>query len=134
MTLDPYDRQWLDAVRRGRPPGGFGHREHLRLAWLALADTGSISEAQGEVSRIIRQFAAVHGVPQKYNQTVTDAWVLIVAHCRAAQPTAGFDEMLRARPILMDKRALMRHYTSRTLASAAARESWVEPDVRPIPA
>jgi hypothetical protein len=130
---DQSDAQWLAAVGTGRPPGPFGHREHLRLAWLALEAAPSTSDAQDRVSDAIRAIAGGMGVPQRYNRTVTDAWVRIVAHCRAAGRARTFDELLRDHPWLLDKRLLMRHYTSRTLASDPARRGWVEPDVRPIP-
>jgi hypothetical protein len=83
---------------------------------------------------IIQNLAAAQGRPQRYNRTVTDAWVRIVAHCSAKAPTAGFDELLSIHPFLTDKRALSRHYTSRILAGASARQSWMEPDLLPIPA
>jgi len=60
-------------------------------------------------------------VPQRYNRTVTDAWVRVVAHCRADSGATDFDALLAAYPWLLDKRALLKHYTSRTLASEEAR-------------
>lgn len=135
MTIDDADRQWLDAVRDGRPPGDFGHREHLLVAWLALRlYDADVRAAQADVSAAIRAIAERQGVPQRYNQTVTDAWVRIVAHCRHASGAIVFDELLATFPWLLDKRLLMRHYSSRTLASDRARVEWVEPDVQPIPA
>ena len=126
------DHSWLDAVRTGHPPGAFGHREHLLVAWLALQASPDISTAQDDVSGIIRTIAHAQGVPQRYNRTVTDAWVRIVAHCRSGGG-GTFDEMLDRHRWLMNKRALMSHYSSRTLASEPARQSWVEPDLLPIP-
>ena len=127
------DDEWLDAVRTGHPPGEFGHREHLLVAWLVLRASPDVPSAQEEVSRIIRHLAHAQGVPQRYNRTVTDAWVLIVAHCRSVDADGRFDEMLRRHPWLMNKRALLSHYSSRTLASQSARRGWVEPDLVPIP-
>ena len=92
-----------------------------------------MSEAQDRVSDAIRAIASAKGVPQRYNRTVTDAWVRIVAHCRSAGPAGTFDDLLATRPWLLDKRLLMRHYTSDTLASERARRAWVEPDVLAIP-
>lgn len=128
---------WLAQVRTGHPPGEFGHREHLLLAWLVLEEAADLSAAQDEVSRIIRAIARAQGVPQRYNRTVTDAWVRIVAHCR--QETVGdagsdgFEAMLQRHPWLLNKRALLSHYSSRRLASESARRAWVEPDLLAIP-
>jgi hypothetical protein len=130
-------QQWLAQVRTGHPAGEFGHREHLLLAWLVLDATTSAADAQDEVSRIIRRIATAQGVPQRYNRTVTDAWVRIVAHCRAdagGSPAAtDFDALLATYPWLLDKRALLKHYTSRTLASEQARREWVDGDVLAVP-
>jgi hypothetical protein len=128
------DRDWLAAVRAGHPPAGFGHREHLRLAWLALESTEDLAAAEEEVSGSIRAVAAAHGEPQKYHQTVTSAWLRIVRHARAAQDACGFDELLAAAPWLFDKRLLLHHYSSQTLASESARNAYVEPDLLAIPA
>ncbi|HET7414097.1 MAG TPA: hypothetical protein VFI97_00165, partial [Arthrobacter sp.] len=113
--------------------GTFGHREHLRLAWLLLDDTGCPSRAEEEVSRIIERIAITHRKPQRYNRTLTDAWVKIVAHCRNAAGGASFEELLMQHPWLFDKRIITRHYTSRRLASTQARRTWVAPDLRPLP-
>ena len=127
------DDQWLASVRHGHPAGEFGHREHLRLAWLALSEFGDVTLAQLAVSETIRRLAAAQGVPQRYNRTVTDAWVRILAHCREVAGTDSLDAVLTTFPWLLDKRLLMQHYRSRTLASQEARREWVEPDLVGIP-
>lgn len=131
--LTPSDRQWLADLRSGHPSGPFGHREHLLLAWLLLDDTGSIARAEKEVSRIVGHMAVAHGKPQRYNRTLTDAWVKILAHCRNAPGCGSFEEMLKRHPWLLDKRIITRHYSSSRLASTQARKTWVAPDLRPIP-
>jgi hypothetical protein len=51
----------------------------------------------------------------------------------AEAPDESFDELVRRNPGLLDKRLLTRFYSSRTLASPAARTGWVEPDVKAFP-
>jgi hypothetical protein len=131
--VDHADIDWLAAVGAGHSPGRFGHRDHLRLAWLALQQSGSLEQAQASVSAAVELMARAHGVPQRYNRTVTDAWVRIVSHCHNDGGPATFADLLALYPWLLDKRLLMRHYTSRTLASRRAREQWVSPDLQPIP-
>ena len=60
-------------------------------------------------------------------------WVRIVAHCRADAGVTDFDALLAAYPWLLDKRALLKHYSSRTLASEQARREWVDGDVLAVP-
>ncbi|MBO0839214.1 MAG: hypothetical protein J2O49_00095 [Sciscionella sp.] len=68
------------------------------------------------------------------NATVSRAWVDLVAHHVAeAANIADFDEFVTRYPALLDKRLLVKHYRSITLASSAARHAWVEPDLTPFP-
>jgi hypothetical protein len=116
------------------PPGGaFGHREHVHLAYLAVQRYGP-DKAPGAVAAWIHQLAAYHGAPQKFHATVTRAWVEIVAHHMAAAPQAtDFAAFAGRHPALLDKRLLTRHYSSRVLASPAAKTGWAEPDLAPFP-
>ncbi|MFE2552983.1 hypothetical protein ACFXGI_31190 [Streptomyces sp. NPDC059355] len=112
----------------------FGHREHVHLTWLAVRRCG-VPEAVGLVSEGIRRTARYAGAPQKYNATVSRAWVELVGHHAAAPGggDAGFDAFLGRNPALLDKRLLTRFYRPATLAGAPARSGWVEPDLAPFP-
>ena len=116
------------------PPGGaFRHREHIHLAYLAVQRHGA-DRAAGVVSGWIRHLAAYQRVPQKFNATVTRAWTEIVAHHMAADQNGGdFASFADRYPPLLDKRLLTKHYSSRALASPAARTSWLEPDLAAFP-
>ena len=116
------------------PPGGaFRHREHIHLAYLAVRRHGT-DRAADKVSSWIRHLAAYQRAPQKFNATVTRAWIEIVAHHMAiAPPSTDFASFAERYPALLDKRMLARHYTARTLASPAARTGWVDPDLVPFP-
>ena len=116
------------------PPGGaFRHREHIHLAYLAVQRYGP-DKAADAVAGWIHQFAAYHGAPQKFHATVTRAWVEIVAHHMAAAPQAtDFATFAGQHPVLLDKRLLTRHYSSRVLASPAAKTGWADPDLAPFP-
>jgi hypothetical protein len=115
------------------PAGQFGHREHINLAFWAVRRYG-MPDATGRICGWIQQLAAYQRVPQKYNHTVSRAWMEIVAHHMAADPDcADFPAFADRYPALLDKRLLSRHYQSATLASARARRDWVEPDLLPFP-
>jgi hypothetical protein len=111
----------------------FGHREHVRLTWLAVRRCGTAGAVE-LISDGIRRTARYAGVPQKYNATVSRAWVELTAHHMAEAPGEIFEELLTRNPGLLDKRLLTRFYHSRTLASPAARTGWVEPDLHAFPA
>ncbi|MFG1816734.1 hypothetical protein ACGFIF_23465 [Kribbella sp. NPDC049174] len=110
----------------------FGHREHVKLTWLAVRQCGT-GEAVELISDGIQRTARYAGAPQKYNATVSRAWVELTAYHLAEVPGESFDDLLQRNPGLMDKRLLTRFYHSRTLASPAARRGWVEPDLHAFP-
>jgi hypothetical protein len=118
--------------------GRFGHREHVRLTWLAVRRYGT-AEAVTVVSDGIRRTARYAGAPQKYHATVSRAWIELVGfHVVSDKPATDpaddtFDTFVGRNPALLDKRLLTRFYRSSTLATAEARAGWVEPDVRPLP-
>jgi hypothetical protein len=110
----------------------FGHREHVKLTWLAVRRY-ELSDACAVIADGIRRTARYQGVPQKYNATMTRAWVEVIAHHARELPDASFDEFVGAHPAVLDKRLLARHYRSTTLAGHAARTGWVPPDLAPFP-
>jgi hypothetical protein len=116
------------------PAGGrFGHREHIHLAYIAVQRHGP-GQAPAVVARWLGHLTAYHRAPQKFHATVTRAWVEIVAHHMAAGPPAtDFAAFADAYPPLLDKKLLTRHYSSRALASPAARTGWLEPDLAGFP-
>jgi len=122
--------------------GRFGHRQHVQLTWLAVRRYG-MPAAIRLVSDGIRRTARYAGAPQKYHETISRAWVELVAHHAIGHPagTAGhpagqeadFATFAAANPLLLDKRLLTRFYRPATLAATKARTSWVEPDRAPFP-
>ena len=116
------------------PPGSaFRHRQHIHLAFLAVHRHGGARAAE-LVSGWIRHIAAYQRAPQKYNATVTRAWMEIVAHHVTAEPAvADFEAFAERNPALLDKRLLNGHYTSAALASREARAGWVMPDLAAFP-
>jgi hypothetical protein len=115
------------------PGGGFGHRQHIHLAYLTVRKHGA-SEAVTRISTWIRYIAAYQKAPRKYNATITSAWTQIVGQHVQADPAAeNFAAFAARHPALLDKRLLSKHYSAATLASAAARSGWVEPDLIPFP-
>jgi hypothetical protein len=106
--------------------------EHVLLTWLAVRAVGR-ERAIKLVSEGIQRTARYAGAPQKYNATVSRAWVELISHHAAECDGESFDTFLARNPALFDKRLLMRFYTSAALAGQPARRSWVEPDRAPFP-
>ena len=111
----------------------FHHRDHLRLAWIYLRIYGERG-ARTRMSESIRRFAAFHGKSDKYHETMTLAWLRLVANAMAAVPhDASFDQMILRSPELLQKQTVEKYYSSAALSSGAARACWIEPDLQPLP-
>lgn len=111
----------------------FHHRDHIRLAWIYLQSLGE-AEAGHRMSAAIRRFAARYGKGDKYHETVTLAWLRLVAGAIARIPQhTSLEQLTMAFPELLDKRTLERFYSRALLESDAARDRWVEPDLQPLP-
>ena len=107
----------------------FHHKDHIRLAWTYLKLHGP-NEASARMSTAIRNFAAHHGKSDKYHETVTIAWMHLVAQARHC---ASFEEVATGFPQFFNKSYLDEFYSSETLQSQAARQSFVPPDKKPLP-
>jgi hypothetical protein len=129
------DDEFVRAFLEGWPAGvRFGHREHLRLAWLVVERHGPEMAAE-VVGNGLRRMAAAHGQSVRYNETMTRFWIRLVAHVREAKgPLVGFDGALERVPLLLDKGLPFKHWSRELLFSPEARERWVEPDLLPMPA
>jgi hypothetical protein len=129
--MDDADRLVLHDIL-GRDQG-FGHRQHLELAWRYLTRHGA-DQAAASVADAIRQVAAAHGQPERFHQTLTRTWVHCVAVHRERWPADTFAKFLERNPRLLDAHLPGQYYSAALLASPAARSQWAVPDLRPLPA
>jgi hypothetical protein len=87
-------------------PAAFGHREHLRLAWLYLQRHGR-PEAERRLLAGLRALASRAGKPEKFNAPLTLGWVArIDAAAAALAPDHSFDDLLLHHPELLDHRSV----------------------------
>lgn len=107
----------------------FHHRDHLRATFLYLGQFGE-EETRVRLAAAILRYADARGGAEKYHQTITLAWIRLVA--LASQNAEDFDTMLAAQPWLLDKNSLARYYSPAALQSPEARQGWVEPDREPL--
>src|SRR5580698_6681057 len=85
--------------------GAFGHREHLELAWTYLANN-SVEDTNRQMASAIRHVADLHGAPDRYHETITTSWVLLVATHRSQDNAATFDQFIATYPALLDRHLL----------------------------
>jgi hypothetical protein len=115
-------------VRGEVDPRNFPHREHVRMAFEMLR-RHDFAETVWHFSRTLRAMAAKAGKPQAFNQTVTIAFLSLIAErMQESGGAADFDALVRAHPELLDKAALTRWYRPERLASDAARHTFLLPE------
>ena len=110
------------------PLSSFRHGDHLRLAWLQLHRHGT-EEALGLVREGIQRYAAHHGVSHIFHETMTAAWVKLLA----THHEASFEEFISANEDRLNVGLLHRFWTAEALDSEVARRSWLPPDRAALP-
>jgi hypothetical protein len=119
----------LERFARGElDPRNFPHREHVRMAFEMLR-RHDFAETALHYSRALRAMSARAGNPQAFHQTVTIAFLSLIAErMQECGGAADFDALVRAHPELLDKAALTRWYRPERLASEAARHTFLLPE------
>jgi hypothetical protein len=126
------EAQFLRAAGSGRVEV-FGHRDHLRLAFLLARASSTGDELTARCRSVIHAVAAAKGSPDRYHATVTAAWAAIMLAAVASLPEASFDELLACHGDLLETRYLERFYSPARLHSDEARRVGVAPDRAPLP-
>ena len=106
----------------------FRHADHLRLAWLHV-HREPLDAALRSVRTGIRNFSAHHGAAHRYHETVTTAWVRLIA----THQERTFEEFLRRNEHRLNDALLHRFWTPALLATEAAKTTWVPPDRELLP-
>ena len=127
----PSDLTLLRRLEDGPEPGQFGHPEHVRLAWLFVR-AYPLPQALESCGAVLRGLAARAGTPERYHQTVTWAYLILVnerAH-RDGSPS-DWDAFAQRFPELLEREPgiLSRYYRPETLGSELARTTFVMPDL-----
>ena len=117
----------LERFLRGEvDAAAFPHREHVRMAFEMLR-RHDFAESVWLFSRTLRAMAARAGKPQAFHQTVTVAFLALIAERMQRGAHRDFPALVRAHPELLDKSALGRWYRPATLADEVARRTFVLP-------
>jgi hypothetical protein len=114
------------------PAEDFPHAAHVRAAWHYLTHY-PLLEALARFKAALIRFATAKGRPDRYHETITIAYMLLIAERRAgregeswAQFAERNDDLLRWQPSI-----LSRYYTAETLQSERARQHFVLPENAP---
>ncbi|MBS1190142.1 MAG: hypothetical protein H6R10_1934 [Rhodocyclaceae bacterium] len=131
MSNDQFLAAFLDS---SMPPAGFDHHGHVRAAWLLL-QRQPLEDAVTDTCDAIDRLATRLGVPEKYNRTLSEALVRLMAHGGGADPALSWEDFLAASADLMNdaRGVLARYYSDTLLNSQTARERFLPPDRLPLP-
>ncbi len=115
------------------PVAAWNHAAHLvaALVYVRRYGRGGSYVLLGNALR--RYIGAVGGQPSAFHETVTRAWIDVVAAFDAERPDAPLTDAAEALVARCSgKDYLHRYYSPEVLASEEARARWVEPDRTPI--
>jgi hypothetical protein len=112
------------------PNESFHHADHVRVAFLYLSRYPAL-EALQHFSASLTRFAAAHGKPHLYHETVTWAFLLLIrermARAGCAQTwiqfAAGNSDLLEWK-----NHVLKKYYREETLQSDFAKRTFIFPD------
>ncbi len=112
------------------PIDQFHHEQHVRVAWMFVRAHG-MPAALDEFTSAIKRFADAKGATGLYHETITWAFLLIIAERAARTPADTWDafaadnaDLLSWKPSLLE-----RYYSKELLTSALARTTFVMPDL-----
>jgi len=120
LDLERFVRGEIDAA-------AFPHREHVRMAFEMLR-RHNFAETAYHFSSTLQGMAGRAGKPQTFHQTITIAFLSVIAERLAFRDYPDFDSFSRVNSDLLDKSVLSRWYPTERLASDAARRTFLLPE------
>jgi hypothetical protein len=118
----------LDSFLSGETDNrAFGHADHLRVAF-ELLQRQPFPQAAATFSSALKVITAKAGNPGAYHETITLAFLALIAERRVVGELNTYEDFARANSDLLDKSVLTRWYTPERLNSGAARKTFILPE------
>jgi len=108
-------------------PAAFGHQEHVGVAYEMLRKYDFLTAA-AKYADSIRTIATKAGAPEKYNATITLAFLSLIAERMQTCRHDDCDDFLAQNQDLMSKDFLLQRYSAERLQSDLARHVFLMPD------
>ena len=111
------------------PADQFHHQQHVEVAWRFVCKYG-MPAALGEFTTAIKRFADAKGATGLYHETITWAFLLLIAERQARCDARDWADFAAANPDLLTWKPsiLERYYSSGALKSELARKVFLFPD------
>lgn len=108
-------------------PAEFGHRQHVQVAYEML-NKYEYLQACGKYANAINTIVTKAGVPEKFNVTITFAFLSLMAErIHSRTNWSGFEEFLVQNEDLLSTTVLGKWYSSEELQSDFARKHFLLP-------
>ena len=107
----------------------FDHEAHVYLGWLYVGEY-ALAEAISRFTTALRQLTTKLGVPDKYHDTISWFYLLLIAERRAQASDQTWLRFRRDNDDLFcrDDNVINRYYSRELLFSDRARQAFVLPD------
>lgn len=105
----------------------FHHADHVRVAY-AMLDRYDFAGACSRYAQTIKSMAEAVGVPEKYNATITFAFMSVIAERKATSDSRDPESFMAANPDLLSKDILLNWYSGDRLTSSLARSQFLLPE------
>lgn len=114
------------------PAAEFHHEQHVHVAWMFVRRYG-MPQALAEFTTAIKRFAAAKGAHSLYHETITWAFLLLIAERQARTPANTWEAFAAANRDLLSWKpsVLERYYAKDVLQSELARRVFVMPTRSP---
>ena len=111
------------------PAGQFTHAAHVRAGWWYLRHA-PLPEALDRFITALRRYATSLGAVEKYHETITVAFMLLIAERLDGAAHLPWPEFAERNPDLLARTpsVLATYYSDAVLSSERAKRSFVMPD------
>lgn len=125
------DQEWMEHFENATLANdSFHHADHVKMSFLYLQKYSGLEPLE-RFSTALARFARAHGKADRYNETITWAFLLLV---RERMARFGFspswEEFAASNPDLLrwDDHVLKKYYRAETLSSELAKSVFLFPD------
>lgn len=126
MPMNEAEKLLADFEAGRIDPRNFPHRAHVQVSY-ELLERHPFPEALLHLARGLRILAAKGGKPEVYHETITAAFLALIAERRLADRAASYEDFAARNPELFKKELLEEFYEPPVLKSALARRTFILP-------
>ncbi len=122
------DEQFLHAFESTQlEEADFDHTNHVRAGFLLTRKLGFV-QAIHAYSTALKALTQYYGVPEKYHETITIAYLVLINERLDQSPDIHWETFRHDNPDIFDKNILQKYYSASQLASPTARRVFQLPN------